>query len=81
MRKIQLKEAKANLSAVVHQATRGKPSVITRHAKAEAVVVGIADWERLSRRHDLTLLSRNARHFASMDITVTDPFKKLAPSR
>src|ERR1700687_4760690 len=48
MRKIQLKEAKANLSAVVDQATRGKPSVITRHGKAEAVVVGIADWERLS---------------------------------
>jgi len=32
MRKIQLKDAKANLSAVVDQATRGKPSVITRTA-------------------------------------------------
>ena len=49
MRKIQLKDAKANLSDVVTQATRGKPSVITRHGKAEAVIVGIADWERLSR--------------------------------
>ncbi|MFY9685761.1 MAG: type II toxin-antitoxin system prevent-host-death family antitoxin, partial [Pseudolabrys sp.] len=39
----------ANLSAVVDQATRGKPSVITRHGKPEAVVLGIADWERLSR--------------------------------
>jgi antitoxin Phd len=48
MRKIQLKDAKANLSAVVDQATRGKPSVITRHGKPEAVVVGFADWERLS---------------------------------
>ncbi len=28
MRKIQLKDAKANLSAVVDQATQGKPSVI-----------------------------------------------------
>jgi prevent-host-death family protein len=48
MRKIQLKDAKANLSAVIDQATRGKPSVITRHGKAEAVVLGIADWARLS---------------------------------
>jgi antitoxin Phd len=48
MRKIQLKDAKANLSAVVDQATRGKPSVITRHGKPEAVVLGIEDWERLS---------------------------------
>lgn len=48
MRKIQLKDAKANLSAVVDQATRGKPSVITRHGKPEAVVLGFADWERLS---------------------------------
>jgi antitoxin Phd len=48
MRKIQLKDAKANFSAVVDQATRGKPSVITRHGKPEAVVLGFADWERLS---------------------------------
>jgi prevent-host-death family protein len=48
MRKIQLKDAKANLSAVVDQATQGKPSVITRHGKPEAVVLGYADWERLS---------------------------------
>jgi antitoxin Phd len=49
MRKIQLKDAKARLSAVVDQATRGKPSVITRHGKPEAVVLGFDDWERLSR--------------------------------
>jgi antitoxin Phd len=49
MRKIQLKDAKAKFSAVVDQATRGKPSVITRHGKPEAVVLGFADWERLSR--------------------------------
>jgi prevent-host-death family protein len=49
MRKIQLRDAKANLSAVVDQAVRGKPSVITRHGRPEAVVLGIADWERLSR--------------------------------
>jgi prevent-host-death family protein len=49
MRKIQLKDAKARLSAVVDQATRGKPSVITRHGKPEAVLLGFADWERLSQ--------------------------------
>jgi antitoxin Phd len=48
MRKIQLKDAKAKLSAVVDQAIRGKPCVITRHGKPEAVVLGFADWERLS---------------------------------
>ena len=41
MRKIQLKDAKANLSAVVDQATRGKPSLITRHGKPEAVVLAL----------------------------------------
>jgi len=49
MRKIQLKDAKTNLSAVVDLATQGKPSVITRHGKPQAVVLGFADWQRLSR--------------------------------
>jgi antitoxin Phd len=48
MRKIPLKDAKANLSAVVDQAARGRPSVIVRRGKPEAVVLGFADWERLS---------------------------------
>jgi prevent-host-death family protein len=49
MRRIQLKDAKTNLSAVVDQATQGNPSVITRHGKPQAVVLGFADWQRLSR--------------------------------
>jgi prevent-host-death family protein len=48
MRKIQLKDAKARLSAVVDRATQDKPSIITRHGKPQAVVLGFADWERLS---------------------------------
>jgi len=48
VRKIQLKDAKARLSAVVDQALRGKPSVITRHGKPEVVVLSFAEWERLS---------------------------------
>jgi antitoxin Phd len=48
MRKIQLKDAKTSLSAVVDEAVRGKPSLITRHGKPEAVVLGFADWQRLA---------------------------------
>ena len=48
MREIQLRDAKASLSAVVDEAMRGKPAVITRHGKRQAVVVGYEDWERLS---------------------------------
>ena len=49
MRRIQLKDAKAKLSTVVDEAVRGKPSVITRHGKREAVVLSYSDWERLSQ--------------------------------
>jgi antitoxin Phd len=48
MREIQLRDAKASLSAVVDDAVQGKPAIITRHGKREAVVVGYAEWERLS---------------------------------
>ncbi len=36
MREIQLRDAKAKLSAVVDEAMRGKPAVITRHGKRAA---------------------------------------------
>jgi antitoxin Phd len=48
MREIQLRDAKASLSAVVDEAMQGKPAVITRHGKRQAVVVGYEEWERLS---------------------------------
>lgn len=48
MREIQLRDAKANLSAVVDQAVEGEPSVITRHGKPEAVILSFKEWERLS---------------------------------
>jgi antitoxin Phd len=41
-------DRKATLSAVVDDAVRGKPSIITRHGKRQAVVVGFEDWQRLS---------------------------------
>jgi antitoxin (DNA-binding transcriptional repressor) of toxin-antitoxin stability system len=34
----------------VDDATHGKPSIITRHGKPEAVVLGFAHWQRLSRK-------------------------------
>jgi prevent-host-death family protein len=48
MREIQLKDAKASLSAVIDEVMRGKPVVITRHGKRQAVVVSYEEWERLS---------------------------------
>jgi predicted nucleic acid-binding protein len=32
-----------------------------------------------ARRHDLTVLSRNTRHFAPMDVAVIDPFQNFPP--
>jgi antitoxin Phd len=48
MREIQLRDAKATLSAVIDDAVGGKPSVITRHGEPEAVVISYAEWKRLS---------------------------------
>lgn len=49
MNEIQLREAKATLSAVIDNARKGKPSIITRHGRREAVVLSFEEWERLSR--------------------------------
>lgn len=48
MREIQLKDAKAKLSAVVDDAVAGEPAVITRHGRKEAVVLSFAEYQRLS---------------------------------
>lgn len=47
MREIQLRDAKATLSAIVAEAVRGEPSIVTRHGKPQAVVLGFEEWERL----------------------------------
>ena len=49
MQEIQLREAKATLSAVLDGVVGGEPAIITRHGRREAVVVSFAEWERLSR--------------------------------
>lgn len=48
MREIQLRDAKASLSAVVDDALRGEPAIITRHGKPEAVILSFQEWQRLS---------------------------------
>jgi prevent-host-death family protein len=49
MHEIQLRNAKATLSAVIDSARQGEPSIITRHGKPQAVVLGFEEWQRLSR--------------------------------
>ena len=48
MREIQLRDAKATLSAVVDDAVHGEASIITRHGRREAVIVSFAEWEKMS---------------------------------
>jgi len=49
MREIQLRHAKASLSAVVDAAVRGEPAIITRHGRKDAVILSFKEWERLSQ--------------------------------
>ena len=49
MQDIQLRDAKATLSAVIDRARRGEPSIITRHGRPEAVVLSFEEWQRLSK--------------------------------
>jgi len=48
MRKIQLRDAKARLSAVVDAAAQGKPALITRNGKPRAVILSFEEYKRLS---------------------------------
>ena len=47
MRQIQLREAKARLSALVEGAASGEAAIITRHGKPRAVLLGMEEWDRL----------------------------------
>jgi antitoxin Phd len=46
---IQLKDAKAKLSAVIDEAMNGNGTIITRHGRKDAVVISFKEFERLSR--------------------------------
>ena len=46
---LALQDAKAHFSEVVGAAMRGEPQYVTRRGKPAVVIVGVADFERLSR--------------------------------
>ena len=48
MKEVQLKDAKATLSALVDQAKAGEETVITRHGRKEAVLLSFERYQRLS---------------------------------
>ena len=49
MREIQLKDAKAALSAVVDDALNGNAAIITRHGEKTAVVISYDEYQRLKQ--------------------------------
>lgn len=76
MKTIQLRDAKASLSAVIDEAKRGEPSLITRHGRPEAVLLSFAEWERLSN------IPSFGRVLMSMPVTEADlPGRDRATSR
>jgi antitoxin Phd len=50
MKEIQLREAKATLSAVVEAAEKGEPTTITKRGRPAVVVVSHAEWTRLKAK-------------------------------
>jgi len=61
MREIQLRDAKAALSAVIDQARQGEPTIITRHGRPEAVIISFEEWQRLSQVPSFGRLLMEAR--------------------
>jgi toxin FitB len=57
--------------------------VLSDLARARGHSPGFADIAiaATARRHQLTILSRNERDFAPMDVDVIDPFRKLPPAK
>lgn len=49
MHEVQLRDAKAGLSALVEKAARGEAAVITRRGTPRAVILGVDEWDRLRR--------------------------------
>jgi predicted nucleic acid-binding protein len=60
-------------------ATAEIAGALTDLARSRGHAPGFADMAiaATARRHDLTILSRNERHFAPMGIAIVNPFRKL----
>jgi predicted nucleic acid-binding protein len=58
-------------------------SVLADLARGRGHSPGFADIAiaATARRHELTVLSRNTRHFVPMDVAVTDPFQNFPPGQ
>ena len=65
----------------VQSPSRLWPGGLSDLARGRGHAPGFADVAiaATARRHDLTMLSRNRRHFATMDIAVIDPYEQLPP--
>jgi antitoxin Phd len=50
MKELQLREAKATLSAVVEAAEKGEPTTITKRGRPAAVVISHGEWTKLKTR-------------------------------
>jgi len=48
MRLTPLRDARAGLAAVVDQAAKDEPTIVTRRGKPVAVIVGHEEWQRLT---------------------------------
>lgn len=57
MQTLQLRDAKASLSAVVASAQRGQPTIITRHGLPMAMVVSIEEGRRIFPTSKPSLMS------------------------
>ena len=73
MREAQLRDAKANLSAVVDQAARGETTVVTRYGMAPSFPdLTIAC---IARARGLVVATHNTREFTPMGVEVLNPFE------
>jgi antitoxin Phd len=50
MKKLELREAKTTLSAVVEAAEKGEPTTIAQHGRPAAVVISHEEWTKLKTR-------------------------------
>jgi antitoxin Phd len=60
MREIQLKDAKATLSAVVDEALTGNAAIITRHGQRTAVIISYEEYQKLKTVPSFGWLLANA---------------------
>ncbi|MDB5470939.1 MAG: prevent-host-death family protein [Caulobacter sp.] len=61
MKTMQVREAKAGLSALIEAAENGEPTTITRHGKPAAVLVPVEDARRIypDKRPSMVELMKN----------------------